>query len=84
MKHLRKFNESIDNKIFVSGSPSYSSPFSSSGLSISKHKKQRQFKDVPGEFSIHFQTNEGGVVINDVSKIDEIINFLMEVKDTLY
>ena len=87
MKHLRKFNEnegSGDNKIFISGHSSYSSPFSTSGLSVIVGQKYYNHKEVPGESSIHFQTNEHGVTIDSSSELDNLINFLMEVKEKMY
>ena len=85
MKHLRKYNESLDTpKVTISGNNSYSSPISSSSLEISVIKKQYNYKDVEGEMSIKFQTNEGGVIINTPDEVDRIIEFLMEYKDSLY
>ncbi len=87
MKHLRKFNEnegSGENKIFISGHSSYSSPFSTSGLSVRVGQRYHNHKEVPGESSIHFQTNEGGVTIDSADEVDNLINFLMEVKEKLY
>lgn len=86
MKHLRKFNENSESKnnIFISGRSTYSSPFSTSGLKVSVGQKYYNHKEVPGESSIHFQTNEHGVTIDSADELDNLINFLMEVKEKLY
>lgn len=85
MKHLRKYNESLDTpKVTISGNNPYSSPISSPSLEISVIKKQYNYKDVEGEMSIKFQTNESGVIINTPDEVDRIIEFLMEYKDSLY
>jgi len=85
MKHLRKYNESLETpKVRISGNNPYSSPISSPSLEISVIKKQWNYKDVEGEMSIKFQTNEGGVIIDTPDEIERIIEFLMEYKDSLY
>ena len=85
MKHLRKYNESLETpKVTISGKSAYSSPISSSSLEISVIKKQWNYKDVEGEMSIKFQTNESGVIINTPDEVDRIIEFLMEYKDRLF
>jgi hypothetical protein len=85
MKHLRKYNESLDTpKVTISGNNPYSPPISSPSLEISVIKKQYNYKDVEGEMSIKFQTNESGVIINTPDEVDRIIEFLMEYKDSLY
>jgi hypothetical protein len=85
MKHLRKYNESLETpKVTISGKSAYSSPLSSSSLNISVIKKQYNYKDVEGEMSIKFQTNESGVIVDTPDEIERIIEFLMEYKDSLY
>jgi len=85
MKHLRKYNESLETpKVRISGNNPYSSPISSPSLEISVIKKQYNWRDVEGEMSIKFQTNESGVIINTPDEIERIIEFLMEYKDSLY
>ena len=85
MKHIKKYNESLETpKVTISGNNAYSSPLSSSSLEISVIKKQWNYKDVEGEMSIKFQTNESGVIINTPDEVDRIIEFLMEYKDHLF
>ena len=85
MKHIKKYNESLETpKVTISGNNAYSSPISSPSLEISVIKKQWNYKDVEGEMSIKFQTNESGVIINTPDEIERIIEFLMEYKDSLY
>lgn len=85
MKHIKKYNESLDTPgVTISGNNAYSSPLSSSSLEISVIKKQWNWKDVEGEMSIKFQTNESGVIINTPDEVDRIIEFLMEYKDRLF
>ena len=85
MKHIKNYNESLDTpKVRISGNNAYSSPISSPSLEISVIKKQWNYKDVEGEMSIKFQTNESGVIINTPDEVDRIIEFLMEYKDRLF
>jgi hypothetical protein len=85
MKHIKKYNESLDTpKVTISGNNAYSSPLSSSSLNISVIKKQWNYEDVEGEMSIKFQTNESGVIINTPDEVERIIEFLMEYKDHLF
>jgi hypothetical protein len=85
MKHLKKYTESLETpKVKINGNDAYSSPISSSSLNISVIQKQYNYKDVKGQMSIKFQTNEGGVIIDTPYEIDRIIDFLMEYKDSLY
>ncbi len=85
MKHIKKYNESLETpKVTISGNNAYSSPISSPSLEISVIKKQWNWKDVEGEMSIKFQTNESGVIINTPDEIEKIIEFLMEYKDSLF
>lgn len=85
MKHIKNYNESLDTpKVTISGNNPYSSPISSPSLEISVIKKQWNYKDVEGEMSIKFQTNESGVIINTPDEVDRIIEFLMEYKDRLF
>jgi hypothetical protein len=65
------------------GSDLYSSPFSSPGLKVTVGKKYQNYKEVPNEYTIRFQTNEGGVIIDSAADIDNLIHFLMEQKDKL-
>jgi len=86
MKHLKRYNEQTsygDNTIHLYGSDLYSSPFSEPGLEVTVGKKYQNHKEVPGEYSIRFQTNEHGVVIDSPEDIDNLIHFLMEQKDKL-
>ena len=88
MKHLKSFNESLDNEIntnlIISGRESFSSPTSTPSLNLKVIQKQLNYKDVGNKKSIMFQTNESGVIIGDVNEIEKIIEFLMEYKDSLY
>lgn len=89
MKHLKKFNEGSDNELNenlrISGRNSYSSPISSSSssLKIKVIQSEYNYKPIENKKSIMFQTNENGVIIDDVSEIEKIIEFLMDERDKL-
>lgn len=80
MKHLKKFNES-DSYIVLPGT-----------LQVSAQKRYRPIKygykdnglfiSSSGKV-ISFETADNGVDISDISKIEDIINFLMDEKDKL-
>lgn len=86
MKHLKRYNEQTaygDDAIHLYGGNQYSSPFTTPGLKVTVGPKYQNYKEVPGEYSIRFQTNEHGVVIDSPEDIDNLIHFLMEQKDKL-
>jgi len=88
MKHIKKFNENMyddmrrkfnesnsDIELQVSGQKRYRPikyGYKDNGLFISSSGKV-----------ISFETSDNGVDISDISKIEDIINFLMDKKDKL-
>ena len=80
MKHIKKFNES-DSCIILPGT-----------LEVPAQKRYRPIKygykdnglfiSSSGKV-ISFETADNGVDISDISKIEDIINFLMDEKDKL-
>jgi hypothetical protein len=80
MKHLKKFNETIidDGRYeVVSGQKRYSN------LKYGYIDDSLVIESKPGIKTISFQTGEKGIDISDISKIEDIITFLMTEKDKL-
>ena len=80
MKHLKKFNESEDLKaptgtLQVPGQKRYT-PIKYG------YKDYSLFISSSGKV-ISFETADNGVDISDISKIEDIINFLMDERDKL-
>jgi hypothetical protein len=82
MKHLKKFNETIiddveSKEMLVSGQKRYSN------LKYGYIDDSLVIESKPGIKTISFQTGEKGIDISDISKIEDIITFLMTEKDKL-
>ena len=84
MKHLKKFNESDSYIVLpVPGPGTLQVPAQKRYRPIKYgHKDNALFISSSGKV-ISFETADNGVDISDISKIEDIINFLMDEKDKL-
>jgi hypothetical protein len=89
MKHLKKFNES-DSHIVLPHSREPESQIKSVPAQKRYVPIKYGYKDNalfmsfdPSRKVISFETADNGVNISDISKIEDIINFLMDEKDKL-
>lgn len=73
MKHIKKYNESVSHELFLTGQTRYSK------LYYGHIKGKLVLRS--DENGISFQTDEQGVSISDVNKLEELIEFLMYHRD---